>query len=87
MSAATGADRLEVEPAAALVGELALPGDKSISHRALLLGAVADGATEISGFGPNADTLATLAAVESRASSGSTRPGRACACMAAACVA
>ena len=65
MSAATGADRLEVAPAAALVGELALPGDKSISHRALLLGAVADGATEISGFGPNADTLATLAAVES----------------------
>ena len=65
MSAATGADRLEVAPAAALVGELAVPGDKSISHRALLLGAVADGATEISGFGANADTLATLAAVES----------------------
>ncbi len=65
MSAATGADRLEVAPAAALVGELAVPGDKSISHRALLLGAVADGTTEVSGFGANADTLATLAAVES----------------------
>jgi len=65
VSAATGADRLEVAPAAALVGELAVPGDKSISHRALLLGAVADGTTEVSGFGANADTLATLAAVES----------------------
>ena len=65
VSAATGSDRLEVAPAAALVGELAVPGDKSISHRALLLGAVGDGATEVSGFGPNADTLATLAAVES----------------------
>ena len=40
-------------------------GDKSISHRALLLGAVSDGTTEVSGFGANADTLATLAAVES----------------------
>src|SRR4029079_14490923 len=65
VSAATGADRLEVAPAAALVGELSVPGDKWISHRALLRGAVADGTTEVSGFGANADTLATLAAVES----------------------
>ena len=65
VSAATGADRLEIAPAAALVGEIAVPGDKSISHRSLLIGAVCDGATEISGFGANADTLATLAAVES----------------------
>ena len=65
VSAATGADRLEVAPAAALVGELSVPGDKSISHRALLIGAVCDGTTEITGFGANADTLATLAAVES----------------------
>ena len=64
MSAATGSDRLEVAPAAALVGELSVPGDKSISHRSLLIGAVAEGVTEISGFGANADTLATLAAVE-----------------------
>ncbi len=64
MSAATGADRLEVAPAAALVGELSVPGDKSISHRSLLIGAVSEGVTEITGFGANADTLATLAAVE-----------------------
>ncbi|MDX6621191.1 MAG: cyclohexadieny/prephenate dehydrogenase / 3-phosphoshikimate 1-carboxyvinyltransferase [Gaiellales bacterium] len=64
MSAATGADRLDVAPAAALAGEIAVPGDKSISHRSLLIGAVCDGTTEISGFGANADTMATLAAVE-----------------------
>jgi 3-phosphoshikimate 1-carboxyvinyltransferase len=52
-----------VEPAVSLRGDLAVPGDKSISHRALLLGAVADGESEISGFGPSEDTLATAAAV------------------------
>jgi 3-phosphoshikimate 1-carboxyvinyltransferase len=64
VSAATASDRLDVAPAAALAGEPAVPGDKSISHRALLLGAVSDGVTEVTGFGANADTLATLAAVE-----------------------
>ena len=47
VSAATGSDRLEIAPAAALVGEIAVPGDKSISHRALLIGAVCDGTTEV----------------------------------------
>jgi 3-phosphoshikimate 1-carboxyvinyltransferase len=36
-------------------------GDKSISHRALMLGAIADGVTEVSGFLEGEDTLATLA--------------------------
>jgi 3-phosphoshikimate 1-carboxyvinyltransferase len=40
-----------VEPAKAVVGHIGLPGDKSISHRALLLAAVSDGETRISGFG------------------------------------
>ena len=39
-----------------------MPGDKSISHRAIMLGAIADGTTEISGFLEGADSLATLAA-------------------------
>ncbi|HEX2044583.1 MAG TPA: 3-phosphoshikimate 1-carboxyvinyltransferase [Gaiellaceae bacterium] len=52
-----------MEPAAALRGDLAVPGDKSISHRAVLLGAVADGESEIEGFGASEDTLATVAAV------------------------
>lgn len=54
---------MRIEPASALRGDLAVPGDKSISHRALLLGAVADGETVVEGFGASADTLATAAAV------------------------
>jgi len=54
---------VRVEPAAALVGDLAVPGDKSISHRVLLVGALAEGTTEARGFGASADTLATAAAV------------------------
>jgi 3-phosphoshikimate 1-carboxyvinyltransferase len=54
---------MRVEPAAALRGDIAVPGDKSISHRALLLGAIADGESEIDGFGASKDTLSTAAAV------------------------
>ncbi|HSG63418.1 MAG TPA: 3-phosphoshikimate 1-carboxyvinyltransferase, partial [Gammaproteobacteria bacterium] len=42
---------------------VAVPGDKSISHRALLLGAVADGDTQVRGFLRGEDCLATLAAM------------------------
>jgi 3-phosphoshikimate 1-carboxyvinyltransferase len=54
---------MRIEPAAALDGHFAVPGDKSISHRALLLGAVADGETTVRGFGRSADTESTVAAV------------------------
>jgi 3-phosphoshikimate 1-carboxyvinyltransferase len=54
---------MRIEPAAALRGDIAVPGDKSISHRALLLGAIADGESEIEGFGASKDTLSTAAAV------------------------
>jgi 3-phosphoshikimate 1-carboxyvinyltransferase len=54
---------MRVEPAASLQGGIAVPGDKSISHRAVLLGAVADGETVIEGFGRSADTESTIAAV------------------------
>jgi 3-phosphoshikimate 1-carboxyvinyltransferase len=54
---------VRVEPATALVGHIGVPGDKSISHRAVLLGAVCDGETRIEGFGRSADTEATIAAV------------------------
>lgn len=51
---------LEVRCAAqALRGKLQPPGDKSISHRALILGALATGETEISGLLQSADVLAT----------------------------
>jgi 3-phosphoshikimate 1-carboxyvinyltransferase len=52
-----------IEPARALVGHIGVPGDKSISHRALLLGSVAEGQTVVRGFGRSGDTEATLAAV------------------------
>ena len=54
---------MKVEPAASLEGHFAVPGDKSISHRALLLGAVSDGDTVVRGWGRSADTESTLAAV------------------------
>ena len=54
---------LEIEPVARLVGHIAVPGDKSISHRAVLLGAICDDETRVTGFGRSADTEATIAAV------------------------
>jgi 3-phosphoshikimate 1-carboxyvinyltransferase len=44
-----------------LHGEIAVPGDKSISHRAIMLGAIADGVTRIEGFLEGEDTRATAA--------------------------
>jgi 3-phosphoshikimate 1-carboxyvinyltransferase len=44
-------------------GVLRVPGDKSISHRSLLLGALADGTTEVHGFLRSADCMATLTAL------------------------
>ena len=54
---------MRIEPASALRGDLAVPGDKSVSHRAILLGSVAEGVSEISGWGASADTLSTVAAM------------------------
>ena len=50
-------------PARSLRGTLRVPGDKSISHRALTLGAIARGDTEIRGFLESADCLATMRAL------------------------
>jgi 3-phosphoshikimate 1-carboxyvinyltransferase len=52
-----------VEPVPRLVGHVEVPGDKSISHRAVLLSAIGEGETRISGFGRSADTESTIAAV------------------------
>lgn len=49
--------------AGALIGEAAAPGDKSISHRALILGAMAEGETRISGLLESEDVLRTVGAV------------------------
>src|SRR5216684_786754 len=50
-------------PAAPLGGVVRVPGDKSISHRALMLGALAVGCTEITGLLEGEDVLATAAAL------------------------
>lgn len=46
-------------------GELRVPGDKSVSHRAIMLAALADGVSRIDGFLEGEDTLATAAAFAS----------------------
>jgi 3-phosphoshikimate 1-carboxyvinyltransferase len=56
--------QLIIHPSASLRGCVLVPGDKSISHRALLLGALADGASRINGFLPSGDCLATLACLQ-----------------------
>jgi 3-phosphoshikimate 1-carboxyvinyltransferase len=52
-----------VTPGGSIAGTLAVPGDKSISHRALMLGALAEGETHISGFLAGEDCLATARAL------------------------
>ena len=54
---------MKVEPAGALVGHIAVPGDKSISHRAVLIGALCEGETHVRGFGRAGDTQSTVDAV------------------------
>ena len=51
-----------VEPGGRMVGELRVPGDKSISHRSIMLGAIAEGVTRVSHFLEGEDSLATLQA-------------------------
>ena len=52
-----------VEPSSVSGATLTVPGDKSVSHRALMLGAIANGETAVSGFLAGEDCLATLAAM------------------------
>ena len=54
--------RFNVQPGGALTGRLRVPGDKSISHRSIMLGSLAQGVTEVSGFLEGEDSLATLSA-------------------------
>jgi 3-phosphoshikimate 1-carboxyvinyltransferase len=55
--------RFETWPVRCVSGEMAVPGDKSISHRALMLCGIAEGTSEVSGFLASEDCLATLAAM------------------------
>ncbi len=55
------ASELRVDPAATLHGVLSPPGDKSISHRYVMLGGIARGETTITNLAPGADVAATVA--------------------------
>lgn len=55
--------RYLVQPGGRISGTLTVPGDKSISHRSLMLGAIADGDTHISGFLAGEDCLSTARAL------------------------
>lgn len=52
----------KVQPGGRLQGEVRVPGDKSISHRSIMLGALAEGVTHVKGFLEAEDALATLQA-------------------------
>jgi 3-phosphoshikimate 1-carboxyvinyltransferase len=55
--------KFEAQPARSVSGAIAVPGDKSISHRALMLSGIAEGTSEVSGFLASEDCLASLAAM------------------------
>ena len=55
--------RLRVRSCEVLRGTLTVPGDKSISHRALLLGGIAEGVSTVRNWLPAADCQATLSAM------------------------
>jgi len=63
-------------PPEKFAGELVIPGDKSITHRALLLGAIARGVTEIKGYLEAGDSLSTAACLRALGVKISKRPDR-----------
>ena len=56
---------MEFRKSGPLKGEITVPGDKSISHRAVMFGSLAKGTTEITGFLQGADCLSTISCFES----------------------
>lgn len=63
MSSAGGL-RYDVQPGGHLSGRIRVPGDKSISHRAVMFGALADGITTVEGFLTGEDCLCTMKAFQ-----------------------
>ncbi len=57
--------KVVVTPAKALCGEITLPGDKSITHRVLMIGAISEGTTEVYGFSTAGDPLSTMTCLRS----------------------
>ncbi len=55
--------RYTVGPGTTVAGRLTVPGDKSVSHRSMMFGGLADGTTSVSGFLPSEDCHASMAAM------------------------
>ena len=55
-----GNTNFRIEPSNSIIGKVNIPGDKSISHRAIILAAIADGESRIKNFLQGEDTLATI---------------------------
>jgi 3-phosphoshikimate 1-carboxyvinyltransferase len=53
-----------VQPVSSVSGAVRVPGDKSVSHRALMLGGIAEGITEVRGFLESEDCLSTMKAMQ-----------------------
>lgn len=51
---------ITIQPAASVRGEIVVPGDKSISHRSIMLGAIANGVTTVRGFLRGEDNMSTM---------------------------
>ena len=51
---------MKLHPSTGLHGTISVPGDKSVSHRSVMLGALADGVTHVSGFLMAEDCLSTI---------------------------
>jgi 3-phosphoshikimate 1-carboxyvinyltransferase len=64
MTGLFGSKTKKIKPAKGLTGTVQLPGDKSISHRYALLGAIAEGASEIHFFSTSADCQSTLSCLK-----------------------
>jgi 3-phosphoshikimate 1-carboxyvinyltransferase len=56
---------ITIRPATSIKGVIAVPGDKSISHRSIMLGAIANGTTTVRGFLRGGDNMATMGAFRS----------------------
>ena len=57
-----------------LRGEISVPGDKSISHRAVMFGAISEGTTEVTNFLQGADCLSTISFMEKACTGFRLRP-------------
>ena len=60
----TGTNRIHIHPTDTLRGQVAVPGDKSVSHRALLFSALAEGSSRIRNLAPGADVQSTASVLQ-----------------------